>query len=312
MRGLRVLSPGRASGRRGALLAAVPLLLASVWTAAEETDTLTLRYKPKRGGSATYRIRYAALGRASMPSMPGRDMDSDRTARMRGEMELRQRVVRIGGKGEIDLETQVIRGKETTWADGEEDESDLARSKVTTRMTPRGILLSIRETGSGEGAATGGFMDEMSAADFFIGANVMPFAKGPVKVGDEWDDDMEVALEDADPMQVKASSKLLAWATCLGRECAKIRTDYQTTQEFDEEMDGMAISATVTLAGQMTGYYAVADGTLVFSEDAVTAVVRTEMEGGNEMMEAAKEMLGDMDLSATIRLRANAKTVLKQ
>ena len=112
-------------------------------------------------------------------------------------------------------------------------------------------------------------------------------------------------------MQVHTSSKLLGWVTCLGKQCAKMHTSYKATQEFTEEMQGMTMTATVTLAGEMTAYLAVVNGLLVYSEDSVTAVIQTQVDGVEQMAPEAADMLGDMDLSTTVRIRANAKTVLK-
>jgi len=282
-----------------AVLAALPL-------AAKESETLTLRYKLRQGDSADYRIRYAALATAAMPGA-----DTDMTMQARGDLELRQRVAKVTDGGELLLETQVLQGKETTVAEGESDSQKLPPSKTLTRVDSRGVLLETRAHNPGAAADAGGMLGGMSAADLFQGANVMPFPKEPARIGTEWQDDMEVALEKGETMQVHTSSKLLGWVTCLGKQCAKMHTSYKATQEFTEEMQGMTMTATVTLAGEMTAYLAVANGLLVYSEDSVTAVIQTQVDGVEQMAPEAADMLGDMDLSTTVRIRANAKTVLK-
>jgi hypothetical protein len=241
--------------------------------------------------------------------MPG--ADSDMTVKTRGDLELRQRVTKVTEGGELLLETQVLQGKETVLAEGEPDSHKLPQSKTLTRVDSRGILLETRARNPGAAEEAGGVLAGMSAADLFQGATVMPFPREPARVGTEWQDDMEVALDKGDTMQVHTSSKLLGWVTCLGKQCAKMRTRYKATQEVTEEMQGMSMTATVTLAGEITAYLAVANGLLVYSEDSVTAVIQTQVEGVEEIAPEAAGMLGDMDLSTTVRIRANAKTVLK-
>ena len=240
---------------------------------------VTLRYALKKGTEITYKIQFAEASKRSGLLA----LRASETSSITAETVYRIKVLNVLPSGEMELEREILSGKEKTTEDGETYEVDFLKEKTLFNLSPAGKITLLRTKKPKEAKPSEEPEEEDTKAskhepesklpsdmgelqlDLLTDGTFVPLPEKEVQAGDSWEceigsEALQIPLPPgakAEPSKVKVKSTLTELADYKGRKCAHIKTTFEMAVSTEVSDPQMPIKASVNakIAGLVDWYF---------------------------------------------------------
>lgn len=241
------------------------ILLVSVAFTATAQEKVLLRYNPKPGTTAKYRMNIR--GNTIVTAYRRAQRTNLETA-----MTIEQRVTGVDRQGNVDMATTILDGTITV-------------NNTPTQLPNIGQIINVKMAPNGEILASSGMEGEGNFNQMQI-----KFPDTPVGVGDSWTSTIQPNPQLPIPMNVKYS--ILGMEKVRGMDCVKIKSEVSSSQ-------GAAGSINLDVKATGTIWFAYKDG--IMAQNEVTSnmlmIMENDLGGGNtEKIETRMNLNLKMDL----------------
>ncbi|NIM06262.1 MAG: hypothetical protein GTO55_07760 [Armatimonadetes bacterium] len=251
------------------------IVIIGLWLASSalSAEAVTLRYSLQEGTELTYRVQVASTSRMSGMR------DEKIEIRTRINQTFRLKVTKVLADKKMEIEQEILAGKLTMTAGGEEVEGPLPTGKRKFRVSPLGRVTFVAKQSAetaesvphceehGEcteagGSSPQGFFGpggEAIQVDFLMPSIFVLFPEKEVGPGDIWENEIELKSwkhplflsEHFKPTVLKVRSELLELTQHNNRECAHIRTNWDIP--LSPEGSASISPSNVEVAGKVRG-----------------------------------------------------------